>query len=344
MKQLYCIAFSLCFCYLTGCKPAPEPPRRAFYHWKTRLALSAEERAYIDRLGVSALYVKFFDVDWSDNSAGPVPLAEVVIDTQRLGGLHIVPCVFITNRTMTQLSAEAVPELAARMLKKTDELALQYPGLRIEEIQMDCDWTASTRERYFALLKHLRASLAARGILLSATVRLHQYRWPEQTGVPPADRGMLMCYNVGELESWEEENSILRASEAGKYFSGAGKYPLTLDGALPVFGWGVLFRNDRMIRLLHGLSPQDLADTLRFRPLEPHRFEVIKSTYLDGHYLYEGDRLRIETPAAADLEESARMMRTALRRSKEAYTVALYHLDTTAIKGFSREAVESLYR
>lgn len=334
MKQLYCIAFSLSVCFLTGCRSEPEPLRRAFYHWKTRLALSEQERAYLDRLAVGVLYVKFFDVDWGESAAGPVPLAEVEIDTQRLAGLRIVPCIFITNRTMTQLAANAVPDLSARILKKTDELALQYPGLHIEEMQLDCDWTPSTRERYFALLEHLRAHLAARGVLLSATVRLHQYRWPEQTGVPPADRGMLMCYNIGDVESWEEENSILRAAEASQYFAGAGKYPLPLDGALPVFGWGVLFRNDRMIRLLHGLSPQDLADTTRFRSMAPHRFEVIKSTYLDGHYLYEGDRLRTEMPAGADLEDSARMMRKALRQAGPAYTLAFYHLDTTVMEAF----------
>lgn len=340
MKAIYNAALCALVLLSSACRQEPAPAQRAFYHWKTRLSLSAEERAFMDRLRADKLYVKFFDVDWSEPYAGPVPMAEVEIDTALLGGLDIVPCIFLTNRCMTQLPGEDVPELAGRMLKKTEELAAQYPGLKIKELQLDCDWTASTRERYFALLGRLRAELAPKGIALSATVRLHQYRWPEQTGVPPVDRGMLMCYNTGDLESWEEENSILRAEEAGKYVAGAEPYPLPLDAALPAFGWGVLFRNDRMIRLIHALAPGDLADTLRFRQTQRNRFEVRKSTYLDGHYLYEGDRLRIEQPSIADLEQSARMLKEV---SPPGSTAAFYHLDSIAMLRFPEEVLGKVW-
>lgn len=341
MKAIHNAAFCALALLACACRQESPASQRALYYWKTRLSLSAEARDYMDRLQAGIIYVKFFDVDWSEAHAGPAPMAEVEIDTAFLDGLQIVPCVFITNRCMAQLQDAAVPGLAARILRKTEALATQYPALRIKELQLDCDWTASTRERYFALLERLREELAGKGIILSVTIRLHQYRWPEQTGVPPADRGMLMCYNTGDLESWGEENSILRTEEARKYLAGANAYPLPLDAALPAFSWGVVFRNDRMIRLIHGLEPEDLADTLRFRQKAPQRFEVRRSTYLDGHYLYEEDKLRIERAPVSELEQSARLLRK-VNRGKG--TAAFYHLDTLMMARYPVEVLEGVFR
>ncbi len=343
MKQIINAAFCVLFVVASACHNEPQSSRRAFYHWKTRLSLAEAQRAYLDRLGVDKIYVKFFDVDWDEAYAGPVPLAEVEIDTQRLQGLEVVPCVFITNRTIAQMPDAAVPELVDRILRKTEELTLQYPGMHIREWQVDCDWTASTRDRYFALLELLREKLKPRGVILSATVRLHQYQRPEQTGVPPVDRGMLMCYNTGDLESWEEENSILSKKDVGLYVQSAGPYPLPLDVALPVFSWGVLFRNGRMIRLIHGMWPEHLADTGRFRPISPYRFKVVKSTYFQGHYLYEGDLLRIEAPTIYDLEGSADMMRRVLRHSDKRADAAFYHLDSAVVRRFPAEKLSAIW-
>ncbi len=341
MKRFIHTALGVLVAISHGCNPRSGVPEPAFYYWKTRLSVSEEQRDYLSGLGARKIYVKFFDVDWD---GGPVPLAEVEIDTARLGGLDIVPCVFITNRCVAQLPESGTAQLAARILQKTEELAAQYPGIRIREVQADCDWTASTRERYFNLLRRLRANLNAKGIILSATVRLHQYRRPEQTGVPPADRGMLMCYNTGDLEKWEEENSILRAEDVRQYTAGAGTYPLPLDVALPVFRWGVLFRDGRMIRLLHGLAPEHLGDSTRFRRTSVHRFEVIKSTFWDGYYLYEGDCLRLEAPEWEDLAESARLLQKVWRRSGRGTTAAFYHLDSTAVQHYPPKALSSLFR
>lgn len=287
-------------------------------------------------MNVRRLYVRFFDVDWDETYQGPAPLAEVQIDTAGLHGLEIVPCVFITNRCMERLPSGEVQALAHRIWSKTEALAAQYPGLQFSEFQADCDWTAGTRERYFALLEALRKILITKKIALSVTVRLHQFSSPETTGVPPADRGMLMCYNTGDVEKWDEENSILRAEEAALYFKNASRYPLPLDGALPVFSWAVLFRNDRMIRLIHDLPPESLADTTRFVSIAPHRFEVVKSTWLEGHYLYAGDRLRLEVPNPEDVKQCTRWLQEAMRRSSRQPVLAFYHLDDGATRFFEK--------
>lgn len=334
MKQFYIVAFGLTLFAAYACRHNANEPRPAFYHWQTRLSLGREERDLLSEMKISRLYVRFFDVDWDESYGGPAPLAELKIDTAGLNGMEIVPCIFITNRCMEKLPAEGTSELAQRIWQKTETLALQYPGLQFSEFQSDCDWTAGTRERYFSLLKELHKILRAKNIALSATVRLHQFSSPETTGVPPADRGMLMCYNTGDLEDWAEENSILRAEEADLYFKNAPRYPLPLDGVLPVFSWGVLFRNDRMIRLIHDLQPEQLADTTRFVPVAPHRYEVVKSTWLEGHYLYAGDRLRMETPDSEDIRQCARRLKQAMQRSSGQSVLAFYHLDAGAVRNF----------
>ncbi len=295
---------------------------------------------YLTQTGAHKLYVKFFDVDWDGQR--PVPLAEVQMDTAGLSGLDIVPCVFITNRCMAQLPADAVDDLAQRILHKTFELAAQRPSMRIREFQADCDWTASTRERYFNLLQALRQRLQDQRISLSVTIRLHQYRYPDQTGVPPADKGLLMCYNTGDVEDPAEDNSILRPETLQSYLRHAQPYPLHLDAALPVFRWGVLFRQGRMIRLLHALEAAHLDDTTRFRALGDTYYEVVKSTFLQGHYLYAGDRLRLEAPTVQDLQQAAQMLHPLWKRNKSPGTLAFYHLDTLNMRHFSPQAIRTL--
>lgn len=334
MKHFYILALGLTIFALQACRRDAHEPLPAFYHWKTQLSLSSEERELLYGMKARRLYVRFFDVDWDEAYNGPAPLAELKIDTARLEGLEIVPCIFITNRCMEKLPAEGTAELAQRIWQKTETLAAQYPGLRFSEFQADCDWTAGTRERYFALLESLRKILNDKNIALSVTVRLHQFSSPETTGVPPADRGMLMCYNTGDLENWDEENSILRAEEAALYFKNAPPYPLPLDGALPVFSWGVLFRNDQMIRLIHDLQPEQLADTTRFVCTAPHRYEVVKSTWMEGHYLYAGDRLRLELPDPEDVKQCAQWLKQAMQRSSDQSVLAFYHLDAGALRYF----------
>jgi hypothetical protein len=361
------------FCQLFfGCKnESHRPATPAFYHWKTELKITAAERQYIDSLGVQRLYVKFFDVDRDATMGQPVPLAPVEIDTANLEGLEIVPTVFITNRTLLNLDEEGAVILASKIFQKIQSL---LPPTRqsankptSQEIQFDCDWTQQTEEKYFTLLKTFKQQLTRdssptgqtplippqRGkhssSLLSATIRLHQIKYFKRTGVPPVDRGMLMFYNMGEVEDWETENSILDAALASQYLASGeiGKYPLPLDVALPLFRWGVVFRDGRLVHLVNGLGTEDLADSLRFIKIAANRFEVQKSTYLDGYYLYKGDRIRLEGVSAGQLEEAAELLGSSFPKSRRfrktsPLTVAFYHLDTSTLKAFSYETLEKI--
>ena len=346
--------------FLPGCKDGqPRLVIPAFYHWQTNLKLSEAERLYLDSLHVKKLYVKFFDVDWNVASGQPVPLAQVQIDFNHLPGLQIIPTIFITNRTLLNLPMPDVDSLAGRIFQKIQDIAIPLASkreshgneLRITEVQFDCDWTEQTKEKYFRLLEIFKKKISAgysylspHTSHLSATIRLHQVRFFEKTGVPPVDKGMLMFYNMGQVDEWATGNSILDPGLAKQYLSD-GKlrsYPLELDVALPLFQWGVLFRDGRLVKLINGLSERELNDTSRFIKLAPNRFEVRKSTYLQGYYLYEGDRLRLEGVTPKLLEEAAVLLGNWFGKpnSQPELNVAFYHMDQHIFKSFPHEQLE----
>lgn len=287
------------------------------------------------------MYVKFFDVDWNENQVIPVPLAEVEIgklENWKAEKLEITPCIFITNQTFQNIAEDKIEWLSERIQEKL--FTLKPENITFKEIQFDCDWTVSTRDRFFKFLKIFKKSVDNQSIKLSATIRLHQLRDYKETGVPPVDRGMLMFYNTGDVENWEEENSILNLEVAEQYLIPNTQYPMPLDLALPIFHWGVLFRDNQMIRLINNLKTNDLQDSLRFRKLAPNRFEIIKSTYLDGYYLYKNDHIRTETIDTALLTKAADLLKNRLENRN--LTLAFYHLDTSTIKHFPHEFLEKI--
>lgn len=324
-----------------ACRREAEPADRALYYWRTALSLLPAERELLDSLGVQRLYVKYFDVDIGAGGE-PVPLAQLEADTALLFGLDIIPAVFITNNTLERCSFGQLDTLAGRIYRKIAELHAPLDRHPVREIQIDCDWTQGTREAYFYLLKKMHGQIEPQNCVLSATIRLHQVRYFEKTGVPPVDRGMLMFYNMGDVEDWQEPNSILNIKKAEPYLKGASRYPLPLDVVLPAFGWGVLFRDGRMIRLIYPIDERALADVTRFQRLGPQRWEVVKSTYLDGHYLYRGDRIRVETAEPGEMRQAAMLLHRSLRREQK--TAALYHLDSLLTKRYLHEQLDSVFQ
>ncbi|MCB9265189.1 MAG: hypothetical protein H6558_09210 [Lewinellaceae bacterium] len=328
---------------LLSCQPPKERiTLPAFYHWQTRLELSAPERQLMKQLGARRLYAKFFDVGWDPELQAPVPLAQVELAPETYAGLELVPTIFITNRTLERLPPDQVPGLAEKIQDKIFSLAAQDSSLHIREVQLDCDWTAGTREAYFGLLENLKEKLEARHVRLSATIRLHQARFPERTGVPPVDRGILMFYNMGQVQQWEEPNSILNLEAAEPYLDGYEAYPIPLGLALPLFRWGVIFRDGEMIKLVNNLSEERLAQSPKFKAIAPGRYEVVEGTFLEGHYLYPGDRIRLEAIAPEQLFAAA----DRLRRLPwpDTLEVVFYHLDSVVVERYQVALLDSLVK
>ncbi len=314
----------------------PAPVRAAFFFWKTELALSGFEQDRLKSLAINKLYARLFDIDLDSDGGRPVPVA--VASTENAGrdfaGFELTGCVFITSRVFEKGNSDP-GLLAEKTASLLADLAPKLPGGLPKNLLLDCDWTAGSRDGYFLFLKKLAEKLPSHR--LSATIRLHQFKRPEETGVPPVASGLLMCYNTGELTDWQTENSILDSVELKKYLRGGGvlkgRYPLPLDVALPVFGWGVVFRDGRFFKLIHGLEASQLVDHQRFGPISASRLSVKKETLLEGIYLHPGDLIRLEKPSPELVELAAAELRRLGLPNSDEPTVGFYHLDSAAVAG-----------
>ena len=145
--------------FLVSCKQQeqPVPPKkiaRAFYFWKSVFKLTDYEKSIVDSLHVSTLYLKFFDVEWNEINKQPNPVAQLrVAEKDYLQKVNVVPTVFITNESILKIDSSQSISLAEKIYKLVHEIAAINKIININELQIDCDWTESTRDKYFSILK-----------------------------------------------------------------------------------------------------------------------------------------------------------------------------------------------
>ena len=328
----------LLFLLLLACETPTTKPKHAFYHWKTSFAPSPFEEQKLSDLNVDRLYVKYFDVDWPDGQTQANPQAKVSFPQKP--EQEVVPTVYLTNQAIQKTGEAHAPQLADKVFKLIFErhpAALRQPT----EVQIDCDWTQSTRAAYFAFLERMRSRLDSLDIQLSATIRLHQIKFYKQMGLPPVDRGMLMFYNMGQLDNPDEVNSILDVAEGKRYLANLKSYPLPVDVALPIFAWAVLIRQGKPFKLLNNLRLEDVAHFPWLHSLAPNLMEVDSSHYLESHYLYPTDRIRFEAVSNEALQAAASLLQSKL--AKGTRSISFYHLDSTSLQHFSTEELNAVY-
>lgn len=331
-RLLLFLPFASAFFFIFSCKQAGDLPiQTGFYYWKTTLNMDSLEWNYLDSFGASPMYVHMFDVDYSAGYGKGIPLADLRISGDYYGH-PIIPVVFITNRVLSQTPESDLPKLAQgvaiRILDKLDWFAQSYAydyysthgyksdiqdsikqdwlDKKTPEFQLDCDWTAKTRDKYFRFLQFFKENIAGRK--LSCTVRLHQYRDQKAMGIPPVDRAMLMCYNMGDPKNAETPNAILDLGLVQSYLK-KKNYPLPLDVALPVFSWAAWFRGGEFRGLMRQWDEKTLGDTSLFQPTENQQFRIRKDTVWGNDYIREGDVFRLDKPAENDLMQSVEILR-----------------------------------
>ena len=204
---------------------------------------------------------------------------------------------------------------------------------------MDCDWTPSTRDNYFYLLKKLKA---LSGKTLSATLRLYPYKYPDKMGVLPVDKAMLMCYNLNNPLSKKTENSILEYEVLESYLKDVKKYPIHVDIALPVFNWVVLYKNNTYSGIIYPALTARLKESLKL--IEDNWFVVEKDIviYENNLLLKAGDKLKIEEVSETILKKSIASIQKYVELS-DTTTVTLFHLDEHHLKQYSNETIHSFY-
>ena len=306
---------------LNSCRQETHPPV-AFYYWKQSFQLNKAQKALLKSCSANKLYVKFFDVVVNENNqAAPVSK----IEFQDAPQTEIIPCVFIQNAVF--IGDRDVDALAKKMTELIQRIA-QKNSLTFQEIQIDCDWTAGSRDNFFEFLKRLQKQVPK--LTICCTVRLHQVKYQTKTGIPPVKKGLLMCYNMDDIDDFTTENSIVSEKVLKEYVNKHSKYPLTLDLALPVYQWGLVFRLGKLSLIANDINETDLKkhDVQR---VERNIFRVNKNCFIKGTYLCKGDLIRFEQSSPEELMKVSE----ALSKTKLSFQqVIFYHLSQDNINQY----------
>jgi hypothetical protein len=310
----------------------------SIYYWKSVFKLTDFEKQRLAELKVNTIYLKLFDVDWNAQTRAPMPVAQVRIEDHLfLQQKNVIPAVFITNECIAKLDSSQTSMLSEKILGLFDKIVTGNDILNVHELQIDCDWTSTTKAVYFSLLDKIRRGAPA--LTISATIRFHQVKYLDKTGVPPIEKGMLMCYNMGNLKNISTGNSIIETEELKKYIGKLDEYPLPLDVAFPIFEWSVLIRKNAYAGLMENL-PDNFFDTKIFSQ-QGNRYELKTDTVWNGYSFKKGDVLRNEKSDIDVVEKCAKLV--AEKLPTRSLHVSLYHLDSLTLSKYSSNELENIY-
>jgi len=314
---------------------------RAFYYWKSDGSIRGDAKESLDKSGVSKLYVKYFEVDYSE-TMGNYPYDKTSIsqyDAEYLDSLKIVPTIYIKNEIFQFNKEKDLDKLADNivfLIDKYNKEKLQKAIIE-NEIQIDCDWTKSTKDKYFYLLRKIK-ELSKREI--SCTLRLYPYKYPDIMGVPPVDKATLMCYNLIKPFTDKDKNSILDIPELKSYLDKKRNYPIHLDVALPVYYWTQLYHQNQFSGLID-LSTADIASFTK--PTKPMWYEVTKdTTWRYDQYYRIGDQIKCEEVSKETIHEAIAIIKKNVSLDATT-TIALFDLDYSTFNKYKDEEISGFY-
>lgn len=315
------------------------------YYWRTVLDHDPQEYSFIRTHGIGRIYLRMFDVVADSHAMTDdertVPNASVRIDTRTysfmkdsMADMEFVPVVFITVDALKAMKGrESV--LAANIVQRVKNMASYNSLPNVRELQLDCDWTRSMEESFFALCDSVKGSIRRHQLpwRLSSTIRLHQLA----RRVPPVDSGVLMVYNTGSFSDPDAANSIIDVKDVAPYMRYLSSYRLHLDVAYPTYSWQLLFRKRQFVGLLNGLN---LADTTRFTCKIEHIYVVRRDMPYNSIILREGDMIRQERSEFADIARVRAMIEE--RLAGRAHSNILYHLDSNNLVKYSSDEIDHI--
>jgi len=115
-----------------------------------------------------------------------------------------------------------------------------------------------------------------------------------------------MFYNMSDFLDIKTKNYILDLEEAKKYLVNFDKYPLKLDLALPLYSQATVIRYDKVVKLIEGVTKKDMDE--KFAHIKENRYRVLKTNYLKGSLVYEGDIVRVDEVDFKQLKKALDML------------------------------------
>lgn len=243
----------------------------SFYSW---------ENSFNEKEIKEKLYIKVLDIAYSTK-------LEIIKSNLQETPKDFIPVVYITNETMQNVDYSLVSDRILQGLK----------NYNFSELQIDCDWSNLSQSNYFKLLLDLKTKLNK---TLSATIRLHQIKYYQKTGIPPVDYGVLMYYNMSNISDINTKNSILDNEIAKKYHYNFNTYKLKLKLALPLYSQAIQFRQNKALSIFEGIEKKDFDSN--FEQISPNIYKTLNSSYFMGRYIYKDDIFRFEDSSENEIK------------------------------------------
>lgn len=296
----------------------------SFYFWKSAIDLSTNEQIILKN--TSNIYIKYFDIKWNEK---PQPVAKIDFKNTHFTNQIITPVIYITNEVFIKIPENDIDLLADKVLQLIDKINQVNDIEKSLEIQIDCDWSESSQIKYFLFLSFLKKKSQR---IISTTIRLHQVKYVNRTGIPPCDKGVLMFYNMGKLGNFNRK-SIYNEEDAQLYVKFVENYPLKLEIALPIFGWGIVSRNHRIVNLLAKIDDK-LLQNPNIKFLKRNHYRIKDGLFLGGIYFQKDDEIFIEKIDKKDLFQATKQVSEYIKKPAR---VIFFDLDSTNISLFSHE-------
>lgn len=337
------IFYALFIVFIVSCQSkeeivSPHSETNAVYFWKTVCDLDSAEYKFLEDNDVKRAYIRFFDVV-PDNS--PMAVEEIIPNAtlqikNSIPVDEIVPTIYITQDALNRMKGKC--DIWAYKIVTRVNAMCSYNNLpNPQEIQLDCDWTTSSRDIFFDLCKEVKEKFCWQDstFLVSATIRLHQL----SQEAPPVDYGVLMLYNTGSFRNIKENNSIISKENVEPYLKNLPSYPLHLDIAYPTYSWQLLFRNNKFVGLIREALPDSCEDLC---PIDKTHIKVLKDMMIGELNIKKDDIIRIETSDFHTIKSVKDIVEKSLEETS--HSNIIYHLDSTNLSNYTEDEIKAIYR
>ena len=337
------IFYALFIVFIVSCQSkeeivSPHSETNAVYFWKTVCDLDSAEYKFLKDNDVKRAYIRFFDVV-PDNS--PMAVEEIIPNAtlqikNSIPVDEIVPTIYITQDALNRMKGKC-DTWANKILTRVDAMCSYNRLPKPTEIQLDCDWTESSRNVFFDLCKEVKEMFCRRDstFLVSATIRLHQL----SQEAPPVDYGVLMLYNIGSFRSVSETNSIISKESIEPYLKNLSAYPLHLDIAYPTYSWQLLFRNNKFVGLIRNELPDNSDDLCM---IDKTHIKVLNDMRIGNLNIKKDDIIRIETSDFNTIKSVKDMVEKSL--GETSHSNVIYHLDSINLSNYTEDEIKAIYR
>ena len=136
------ICFSLLIIDCSGGEHDQKIIVRSFYHWKSDFTIDKEQQDFLNDLEVEEIYLHLFDVIWDGEKDVPTAVTQINSKPSQ----KLIPVVYITTDVFKKLDSAQIANLAFDLSFKLKKQMTDYD---FEEVQIDCDWMPSIKDKYF---------------------------------------------------------------------------------------------------------------------------------------------------------------------------------------------------